>query len=190
MSITTPLEQPREVYHGKILRVLHQKMQENQRQIEYEWAERSPGTRLIIIKDKMILLTKEYRTELKDFDVRLPGGKVFDTLDEYGVAQEKGKLFIIEHAHTAAKKEALEEAGIISHNISLFHHSKNGATVTWDLFYFIIDSFSTTTQKLESGEHIEPVWFTFEEAKKLCLEGKMKEDRSVGVLLRFLLQQT
>lgn len=62
-------------------------MQIGDRQKVFEFARRSPGTRLIILNDKHeILITKEYRSELEKFDYRLPGGKVFDTLVEYNDA--------------------------------------------------------------------------------------------------------
>ncbi len=43
----------------------------------FETAVRSPGVRLIIVKDNQMLITKEFRGELDDYDYRLPGGKVF-----------------------------------------------------------------------------------------------------------------
>lgn len=42
-----------------------------------------PGVRVIAIKDSKILLTKEFRHELNEFDYRLPGGKVFDSIEVF-----------------------------------------------------------------------------------------------------------
>ena len=66
------------------------------------------------------------------------------------------------------------------------HTSVAGLTIQWDLFYFVVDDFTQGEQKPEDAEIIHPEWKTFDEAKQLCLEGKMSEDRSLGVLLRFL----
>jgi ADP-ribose pyrophosphatase len=154
----------------------------------FEFARRSPGVRLLIIDGRKILLTREFRSELNDYDYRLPGGKVFNSMKEYRSALDKGED-ILEHAKRAAKAECLEETGIAAKSIKHFLTSNAGATVTWDLFYFIVDDFEESKQKLDLGEVIYPEWKTFEEAKEMCLNGEVKEDRSVGVLLRFLLSR-
>ena len=53
------------------------------KKMTFEKARRAPGVRLLIIKKNKILITKEYRDEIGEFDYRLPGGKVFDKLEEY-----------------------------------------------------------------------------------------------------------
>ncbi len=166
------------LYQGKIIEVI----QDGKR----EFARRSPGTRLLIVKDNQILLTKEYREELKDFDYRLPGGKVFDTLTEYNQFIESGNDILI-IAQEAAIKEAREEVGIEAIDIKYIWTSVCGATIVWDLYYFLVSQFTELeSQTLEEGENINPVWFTYEETKQLALSEKMQEDRSVAVLLRFL----
>lgn len=170
------------VFQGKIIEVI----QDGKR----EFARRSPGTRLLIVKDGQIMLTKEHREELKDFDYRLPGGKVFDTLAEYNQFVDSGNDILIV-AQDAAKKEAREEVGIEVSDIKHIWTSVCGATVIWDLYYFVVSQFTKLeSQSLEEGENIKPVWFTYEEARQLALTGKMSEDRSVAVLLRFLNNQT
>jgi hypothetical protein len=49
----------------------------------FEHAVRPPGLRLVLKKDGRIVLTKEYRSEYNAFDYRLPGGKVFDSLEAF-----------------------------------------------------------------------------------------------------------
>jgi ADP-ribose pyrophosphatase len=175
------------VYSGKTFEIVHRDLKLKDRTITLEVARRSPGIRLIIAKNGKILLTKEYRHELKAYDYRLPGGKVFDSLKEY--SKNIGSN-MMKHAISAAKKECIEETGLIVKNIKHFQTSKAGLTVDWTLYYFIVDKFAENPggQQLEHGEDIKPEWKTFSEAKKLCLNGKMSEDRSVGVLLRFLLK--
>ena len=154
-----------------------------------EVAKRSPGVRLIIIKNKKFLLIKEFRFELNDYDYRLPGGKVFDKLREYQKSLRNNEN-ILNHALEAAKKECLEETGLIVKKIKHFVTSNAGLTIQWDLFYFIVEDFdiSPEGQKLEHSEEIYPEWKTFEEAKKLCLNDNIKEYRSVGVILAYLLK--
>lgn len=175
------------VYKGKIFEVVKQPMIAGDKKVVFEIARRSPGTRLIIVNDNRMLITKEFRTELNEYDYRLPGGKVFDTLDEYNQNLSED---ILPFAIEAAKRECREETGLIVKNIKYFTTVKSGATVVWDLIYFIIDDSEENGigQELETGEVIDVEWKTFEEIKKLCKEGKINEDRSVGVLFKFFLQ--
>jgi ADP-ribose pyrophosphatase len=173
------------VFSGWTFEIVHKKMEGEGKSFSLEIARRSPGVRLIIIKDGNILLTKEYRFELNGYDYRLPGGKVFDRLSEYRTALEK-KESMPDAAMKAAKLECEEETGLVAKSMRHFHTSIAGATVQWDLFYFIVDDFIESKQKLGSTEIIHPEWMPFEKARELCMGGKMSEDRSVGVLLRFL----
>ena len=190
MTKPIPLKDPKEVYEGKIVGVKRQLMKEPTREIEYEWAYRSPGTRGLIVKDNKILITKEYRPSQESYDYRIPGGKVFETLKEYQEVLKKGK----EHITHAAKEriiiECLEETGIIVNKLNHIHTSKCGATMRWDLFYYLITDFEEHPQgqELDHGEIIEPIWKTFEEVKEMCINKEIKEDRTVAVLLRFIIQ--
>lgn len=182
----TPAEPEKIVYQGLIVEVVQQKMREGEKERVYEFARRSPGTRLIIISpDQKILLTKEYRPELKSRDYRLPGGKVFDSLTEYNSFLKSGQDILMA-ATTAAKLEAKEEVGLKVETISHFATSPCGATMRWELYYFVVSKFTFVTQKPGQGENIETNWFTFDTAKDLALSGQISEDRSAAVLLRFL----
>jgi ADP-ribose pyrophosphatase len=172
------------VYQGKIIEIVHEEV-DGGRTIEY--GRRSPGTRLIIVTpDKKLLMTKEHRRELNDFDFRLPGGKVFDTLAEYNEFLNSGND-IVEQAKKGANLEARQEVGIEPHSVEYFATSKCGATFTWDLFYFIVTDYEKLDgQDLEQGENIEVVEVGFEEAKEMALDGRMQEERSALILLRYL----
>lgn len=69
-----------------------------------------------------------------------------------------------------------------------FATSKAGATVVWDLFYFVIEEFEEAPQgqSLEAGEDIAVEWKTFAEVKALMKAHAIKEDRTVGILSMFL----
>jgi ADP-ribose pyrophosphatase len=175
------------VFSGQIIEVTQKTMSSGTKNIIFEKAIRSPGTRLIIInqKTKQILLTKEFRYEINNYDYRLPGGKVCNTLDEYHKILESN---ILENtAQKAAIKEAKEEVAINPTKIELFQISKSGGpTIEWDLYYYVVSEFKTLSkQKLELGENIEITWLNYKEAIDLCLSGEIKEDRTVGVLLKF-----
>lgn len=109
----------------------------------FERARRPPGVRIIITKEKKILLSREYRLEQKKYDYRIPGGKVMDTLQEF---RDFGGN-ILEKSKEAAKKEAKEEVGVIVNNLELFHISHCGANIEWDLYYYV------TTDFVETNDH-------------------------------------
>ncbi len=171
-------------YQGKIIEVVEKKVEVNGKEKTFELARRSPGVRLIVPTEGGIILSKEFRHELNGFDYHLPGGKVFDTLGEYNEFLKSG-ADIIEAAKAAAIKEAKEEMGIIVKDLSFFHKSVCGATVTWDLFYFVVNEFEKETQELEEGEDIVTEVVSVERAREMCLK-EMSEERSALVLLRYL----
>jgi len=186
MEVPKRAGKERIAYKGRIVEIVKQPMLVGGKRFDFELARRSPGVRLLIVKNNKILLTKEFRTELKKYDYRLPGGKVFDTIEEYHSAlKKKGNVLV--HALSAARRECREETGVTPIKIKHIHTSEAGATISWDLFYFLVSEFKAGKQSLGSGEAIYPEWHSFAEVEKMCLDGKIHEDRSVAVLLRFLL---
>lgn len=175
------------VFQGKIVEVVHQPMKIGDAKKTFEFARRSPGTRLIIVdKDaKKIIVTREHRTEVDGYDYRLPGGKVFDTLAAYNEFLLSGRD-ILEVAAEQAKIEAREETGIKAESVEHAHTSVNGATMVWDLYYFVIKQWEQGDQQLEAGEDISIEWVDYAKTKELAISGQMSEDRSVAVLLRWL----
>jgi 8-oxo-dGTP pyrophosphatase MutT (NUDIX family) len=165
---------------------VQQKMREGDREKVYEFARRSPGIRLIIISpENKILLTKEYRPELKAWDFRLPGGKVFDSLSQYNAFLKSGDDILV-MAAAAARLEAEEEVGLKIENPLHVATSPCGATMRWDLYYFVVSNYTSSAQKLGQGENIETIWLSLDEAQNLALTGQISEDRSAAVLLRYL----
>ena len=172
---------------GKLFELVHLKQDDGR---VFEVARRAPGVRLII-HDKphgKILLTKEFRHELGEWDYRLPGGKVFDSLDEFEVFRASG-VDIIEAAKRKAIEEAQQEAGVEIANLELYKKSVLGATVEWDLYVFETADWqlSVEGQELEVGEKIEADnWVSYDEARKMALNGSMAEERIALILLQWL----
>ncbi|MBT5022498.1 NUDIX domain-containing protein [Candidatus Woesearchaeota archaeon] len=175
-------------YTGKIFQIVKRPMICGTKKTDFEIARRTPGVRVIIVNKNKMLINHEFRTEINGFDYRLPAGKVFDNLENYASAIKNNDV-LVKHAKRAAIKECLEETGIKVQNIELLQKAHAGTTIEWDLYYFIVDEFevSESGQQLEHGEVIKPVWKTFDEIKEMCLNGQIKEDRTVGVLLKFIL---
>lgn len=63
----------------------------------------------------------------------MPGGKVFDNLNDYKNSLERND--VMDYVNRAVPKEVLEEIGLIVHNPKLLKVSKDGAGVIWDLYY-------------------------------------------------------
>jgi 8-oxo-dGTP pyrophosphatase MutT (NUDIX family) len=183
MEKLSPAGEARTVYSGKLFRVVLQPMRAGDKYFEFERVIRPPGTRLIIARNKEILITREYRAELDGYDYRLPGGKVFDSFEEYETANESEMTSI---AEVAAKKECLEETGLVPKTIRHYCTSRAGATIDWDLYYFVVEEFEEGEQQLEDGEHISVNWYSLAAVRKMCFDGSIKEDRTVGILLKFL----
>ena len=156
----------------------------------FEVARRAPGVRLIIVDQEhwKVLLTKEFRREIDGYDWRLPGGKVFDSLEEYEAFRKSGKD-IMSVAMAKAKAEATEEAGIRVDDLSFFKKSTLGATVEWDLYVFEASTWQVHTagQSLEAGETVDAVeWHDANTLEQMILEGSMQEERVALILLQWL----
>lgn len=152
---------------------------------------RPPGIRALIVnkEQKQILLSKEFRYELNDWDFRLPGGKVFDSLDDYKNSLKIGD--VLEHVEATVPKEVLEEIGLVVHNPKLLKISHDGAGVVWDLYYYEITEYekSENGPQLEENEVIDGfVWKSYEEIITLCKSGDIHEDRTMGMLLSYILE--
>jgi ADP-ribose pyrophosphatase len=172
---------------GKLFELVHVKQDDGR---VFEIARRAPGVRLIIHDEAAgkILLTKEFRHELGEWDYRLPGGKVFDSLDQFEAFRASDQD-ITEAAMNQAIREAQEEAGVAIASLELYKKSVLGATVEWDLYVFEANDWQLHVdgQELEIGEKIEADnWVTYEEARKMVLDGSMAEKRIALILLQWL----
>jgi len=186
-KIAVPAGPEKIVCSANIVQVVHQDMKIGDKVEEFEWVRRSPGTRTIVFdkKNNKILLTKEYRYELKTYDYRIPGGKVC-SLKEYierlKNTDEQNMKLITE----AAKRELEEETGIKAKSLKHIYTSNSGTTVRWDLYYFVAEEFEQGKQNLGFAEPVETGWYSPDEVENFCMSAEISEDRSVAVLLRFL----
>lgn len=187
------------VYEGELFQVIHRtkkttfKVGESEisKTLQYELVRRPPGVRAIIAKNRKILLTYEFRYELNDWDYRLPGGKVYDSNDEYYYSCKKGS--IDDDIIKKLKQEMAEEVNIKIQQYKMVNVSQSGLTVEWDLYYFLIEDFvpltNNSVQKSEY-EFIEQKWVDFSTALELCINGKVSETRSAFEIMRFILNNS
>lgn len=179
------------VFSGKIWQVMQGLHKSGK---TFEKAVRSPGSRIIIIDKGMVLLSREKRRELGDkIDYRLPGGKVFDSNEEYA-AFLLSDGDIIEESRKSISKEAIEEVGIVvaPENLKYLGTDVLGATCEWDLIYWTSEQFSENEKgaehhESEADEIMGTVWVGFDEAKNLALDpDSFSESRSARMLLSYL----
>ena len=175
-------------YKGKMFEIV---TFEGKPGVKFEAAVRAPGVRLIIETEKngmkALLMTKELRREAGGYDYRLPGGKVFDTLDQLDEHRKSG-TDISGIAQRAAEKEGKEEAGITGGNYQPLEVSKAGASVEWDLHYFKVTGAKFGEQELEEAEQgdIETIVLSAQEIFEKLSKREIKEGRSADMLWSWL----
>ncbi|MBW4061699.1 NUDIX domain-containing protein [Candidatus Saccharibacteria bacterium] len=174
------------VVAGKIGAVVHITQPDGR---VFEQYRRPPGTRLIIVSPEgKILITREHRHETGGIDLRLPGGKVCDTYEQYQALLASDESVAVA-AMAGAIKEGREETGLVINYPELITVAKAGATVDWDLYYYLVRQCNELAggQQLEHGENIEVTWMTVTALREAITRGEMAEWRSVGVLLGLVL---
>lgn len=172
------------LWQWKLIQLTTERVGDGDAAYDCEIARRSPGVRVICEQNGRILLSKEFRREHNEVDLRLPGGKVFDSLGEFLIFT--GDLESA--ARDAAGREMLEECWLHIENLELFHVSHCGTSIDWDLYYFSTSQFSQGERIIHPGEEgITYEWYTYDEVFNLLVDGhQIKEDRTVGVLFTFL----
>ena len=189
MKIMKPVWEEKKVYSGEIIDVINQDHSDWNITVTFEKAVRAPWVRLLIINKKNeILLTKEYRNEIDDFDYRLPWWKVFDTKSDRDNADYSQ---IEKYAQKAAKIECEEETGLIANSLKLLWISHAWTTIKWDLYYYLVEDFSVSKygQNLWSWEDITTNWYSMKQLVEMSKNGSIKEDRSLGMIFKFLLEK-
>jgi 8-oxo-dGTP pyrophosphatase MutT (NUDIX family) len=105
------------------------------------------------------------------------------------------KIDIENLAKKSAKRELEEETWVFlkEEDLKLFHISHAGSSVKWDLYYYLASiSWLDNNEKeikTEEWEDIKTWWYKRDEVIKMCLAWDIKEDRTLWILLKFLLSQ-
>ncbi|MFZ0479575.1 MAG: NUDIX domain-containing protein [Terriglobales bacterium] len=161
------------VWEGKHFKAYHETVEISPgKAIDFEYVWRIDGTRSIVINSTgELLLTREYRHELKDCDWRLPGGKL-DSIDER----------IID----AASRELQEETGIVAKSWEYLWPTTPDATVRFQRHFLLATDILVGPQHLQDGERISLSWFSAAAVVRMALEGQIREEISALSLLKYI----
>lgn len=173
-------------YKGKIFAIV--KLEQPNGEV-WEIARRTPGVRIIVKNsDGTYKLSNEFRHEHGTHVFRLPGGKMFDKLDEFlKFSDTASDDDLLKRAELDALREAKEELGVENvKSIRFIEKAVIGSTVEWDLYVFEISDFEVGEQKTHGMEIIAPVDLTRQQIFEAIESGEFNEDRIVPVLLRYL----
>ena len=173
-------------YEGKIFAIV--KLEQPNGEV-WEIARRTPGVRIIVKNsDGTYRLSNEFRHEHDSHVYRLPGGKMFDKLDEFlKFSETASEDDLLKRAQSDALREAKEELGVENvKSIRFIEKAVIGSTVEWDLYIFEVSDFSVGEQRTHGMEVIEPVNLTKDQILQAIESGEFNEDRIVPVLLRYL----
>jgi 8-oxo-dGTP pyrophosphatase MutT (NUDIX family) len=163
------MESPRVMFVGKHFRILHEDVESEPGQtVTFEYVERTDGARIIAVDDGKVLLTREYRHELSDYDWRLPGGR----------------LNADEAASDAAKRELAEETGVRAEQWRFLWSTTPDSTVRYQRHFFLAERISTGEPNRDPGERLSVHWVELPDACELALSGAMREEISALSLLR------
>lgn len=127
---------------------------------------------IICIKNKKILLTKEFRLGLKKNTWGLPGGHI-----------ENKEIPIL-----SAKRELLEETGLEVKNLYfLYSYISNGNYFCSKDYIFYTNKF----KKIKKGEkNIKIKWFNKNEVIKKIMKNKIETSGVISALLIFLYKKS
>ena len=132
---------------------------------------RLPSVNMIAItsSNKIMLVNEEQPGRGKY--ISLPGGMV-----------ERNETHL-----EAAKKELLEELGMISDNWILYKEINFGDKIDWPVYYYIAKNCKKIQeQKLEAGERIKPLEASFDDFIKITCDEKFKNQQFSQIIFKML----
>jgi hypothetical protein len=71
--------------------------------------------------------------------------------------------------------------------LEFLHRSICGATIEWDLYYFLCTAWTEVGRDhIDPGEDITVEWYPFDHVREMAIDGTISEERSALQILRYL----
>jgi len=143
---------------------------EKGKEYPYSYVQIKNCAAVLCIKDGLVLLLRQYRHTLKEWEYEIPAGTVEKNEDPY----------------EAAKREVLEETGYAVEKLEYlgWYHLSVGST-TEKVFLYQADCVANKGQQLDALEKIEVHIFTFDDFENLISSGEFHQCMGVTAWERY-----
>ncbi len=137
----------------------------------FEKIKRIPSVQLIVItEDKKLIILEEEQPGREKY-ISLPGGMV-----------ERNEIPL-----ETAKKELLEELGMVANEFKLWKQLNLSGKIEWTTYYYIAKSCKKITEtKFEAGEKITPIFLDFKKYIEIVSSTKFKNEQFSNLIFRIM----
>lgn len=153
------------IYKGKILNLRKDEVVlPDGKEAKREVVEHSGGAGIVCVKDEKILLVKQFRYPYKEIIYEIPAGKL-----------NKG-----ESPEQTAKRELLEEGGIVSEKMTEIFRIYPSPGYTDEIIYiYYAEGLTQKENRLDEDEFLDSEWIGRKTAERMVLSGEIKDAKTV-----------
>ena len=163
------LSKPKTIFQNKYIKLYSVIADFDDGKREYFISDRGERCGVIIINNQSILLVRQYRYLINDLSWEIPGGGV-------------GKR---ENPETAARREAMEEAGVECGALEPFFSYQQGVDTTFNPTHLFVTKNSTVSEGLFNSETDKRQWFKFSVALDMVIDGTIKDSMTILAILLY-----
>jgi 8-oxo-dGTP pyrophosphatase MutT (NUDIX family) len=132
--------------------------------------EKNDSVNVLYVDDKgRLYITQEYRTALRAYGYKLPGGKA-----------EKGETVL-----AAAKREFEEETGLKPIAPKLLYRARGGATTRWNRYFFMTRQAKPGKLNMDPGEAVKLLKVPIKKAVAMAWRGDFYSGETAYAVLLF-----